>query len=111
MNRLLLLATAATVALTGAAFAQPNGAAAVSKPAAAATAPAQTPAGHRAKAAPKMVKTSKTSHGATVKPAHATKSGKATATKAMKSAHRDHKSHGAVKPVAAGRPVTPKHAH
>jgi hypothetical protein len=95
MNRLLLLATVATVALTGTAFAQTNGTSTAPKPAATATAPAtSTPPA-----------SSKASSTATAKPAQATMAqpeqntaakaapeatmGKNTAMKPIKSVRRE----------------------
>lgn len=109
MNRLLLFATAATFALTGAAFAQTNGTNTAPKPAATATAPVQPtpPANPKTTAtptAPAQATMAQPKSNATAKPAPEATMGKNTAMKPMKSAHREHtKRHTTMKPTMAAQ--------
>jgi pyruvate/2-oxoglutarate dehydrogenase complex dihydrolipoamide acyltransferase (E2) component len=108
MNRVLLLATAATVALTGAAFAQTNGTNSTApKPAATATAPVPSPP-----ASPKAASTPTTTpapatmaqpaQSTTVKPVAEAMMGKNTAMRPVKSARRERRGrHGAMRPTMA----------
>ncbi len=105
MNRLLLLATAATVALTGAAFAQTNGTPGTApKPAATATAPVPTspPVSPRAKAAPAQATMAQPAQSTTVKSAPEATTGKNTAMRPVKSARTERRRrHGAMRPTMA----------
>jgi hypothetical protein len=109
MNRLLLFATAATVALTGAAFAQNNRTNTAPKPAATATAPAQPSPPARSKTmatptAPAQATMAQPQSDTTAKPAPKTTMDKNTAMKPMKSAHRERtRRHPAMKPTMAAQ--------
>jgi hypothetical protein len=109
MNRVLLLASAATVALTGAAFAQTNGTTSIApKPAATATAPVPTspPASPKAASTPTTAPATATmaqpGQSTTVKPAAEATMGKNTAMRPVKSARRERRGrHGAMRPTMA----------
>jgi hypothetical protein len=109
MNRLLLFATAATVALTGAAFAQTNSTNTAPKPAASATAPVQSspppsPKTTATPTAPAQATMVQPQSDTAAKPAPKTTMGKNTAMKPMKSAHREHtRRRAAMKPTMAAQ--------
>jgi hypothetical protein len=108
MNRLLLFATAATIALSGAAFAETNGTPnSPPKPAATATAPTQpsSPATQKTTATTQATMAQPQNDG-TAKHAPKTTMGKNDAVRPMKSAHREHaKKHAAMKPTMAAARV------
>jgi hypothetical protein len=112
MNRLLLLATVAAVALTGAAFAQTNGTSTAPKPAATATAPATTTPPARPKAAttptakPAQATMAQPEQNTAAKPAPEAAMRKNTAMKPIKSAHRERRrGRGAMRPTMAAERV------
>jgi hypothetical protein len=112
MKRLLLFATAATVAFSGAAFAQTNGTTnSAPKPAATATAPTQpsspaTPKTTATPTAPARATMAQPQSEGTTKHTPKTTMGKNDAAKPVKSAHREHaKRHAAMKPTMAAARV------
>jgi hypothetical protein len=112
MNRLLLFTAAASVALTGAAFAQTNGTTNTTpKPAATATAPTQPslPATPKAGATPTTAPHATMAQpqgDTTAKPAPKAMMGKNTAMKPVKSVHRERaRRHAAMKPTMAAARV------